>query len=129
MNGKESEFQSVDQSSLQVFISPGSINIITALSGEKELVLEMTCRKAPTSPKKLTRTVPLNGAMSAMRKCLVDIIIYGPPSYFEDIGSFFEEREIHLQDPEDCQQDVPYQNPHRLPRRDGKIILTSELKE
>lgn len=109
-------------------ISPGSVHIVAALSAEKELVLEMTCRKDPTKPTKPTRPGQLNGSMPSIRKCLVDIIIYGPPSYFEEVGSFFEDHDIHLQDPEDCQLDLPYQNPHKLPNQDGKTMLTSESK-
>ncbi|KAM0511546.1 hypothetical protein ACHAPE_009799 [Trichoderma viride] len=42
------------------------------------------------------------------------MILFGPHSLFEDVGSFFEEYNLYLQDPVGCSQNVLYRNPHKL---------------
>lgn len=54
--------------------------------------------------------------------------MYGPIELFDDIGEYFEENEIFIQDPKGCNRDVRYCNPHRLSslNLDGPI-WTSQL--
>jgi hypothetical protein len=59
---------------------------------------------------------------------LISAILYGPKSLYEDIGSFCEESEIYLQDPLDCDRDVPYCNPHRLSSDQDACYTTFELQ-
>lgn len=53
--------------------------------------------------------------------------LYGPARLAEDVGSFVEACRICLQDPEHCDRNVEYRNPHRLPRNDGAIYYTQSL--
>jgi len=45
---------------------------------------------------------------------LLSVILYGPFENFEYVGSYAQKCGIFLQDPKDCNYDVPYRNPHRL---------------
>jgi hypothetical protein len=55
------------------------------------------------------------------------VIIYGSPDLFEAIGKFADTCEIYLQDPEHCDRNVEYRNPHRLSRRGEKALYTQSL--
>ncbi|KAH7627454.1 SNF2 family N-terminal domain-containing protein [Sordaria sp. MPI-SDFR-AT-0083] len=60
--------------------------------------------------------------------CKLLITIFGSLEMFEDIGSFFQEYEVYLQDPTQCDRHVRYCNPHRLSSTDPeRCIWTSDL--
>jgi len=60
--------------------------------------------------------------------CTLEITIYGPNELFEELGSWFDDYQIFLQDPRECHRDVPYCNPHRLSLQDfSSAQLLSEL--
>jgi hypothetical protein len=46
--------------------------------------------------------------------CTLEITVYGPLELFEEIGSWFQDYEIYLQDPGQCHLDVKYCNPQKL---------------
>ena len=58
--------------------------------------------------------------------CL-SVIIYGSLELFDDIGDFFQEKNIYLQDPKFCDRNVEYRNPHRLSGLDSYVPMTLEL--
>ena len=65
---------------------------------------------------------------SFIRKVRVYANIYGPMSLFEPIGSFASKAKVFLQDPEHCDRNVQYHNPHRLfPDQDG-VQYTQSMK-
>jgi len=45
---------------------------------------------------------------------LLDMILYGPKRMADAVGRFMEDCGYCLQDPYDCDRNVPYINPHRL---------------
>jgi SWI/SNF-related matrix-associated actin-dependent regulator of chromatin subfamily A3 len=55
----------------------------------------------------------------------LSIIVYGPMEIYDDIGDFFQDCDLYLQDPIECDRDVPYRNPHRLSGRDRDVPMTS----
>lgn len=55
------------------------------------------------------------------------MIIFGPHHVFDDVGSFFEEHNLYLQDPVGCSQKVLYRNPHKLSAESGVDVWTSDL--
>ncbi|KAL4950799.1 SNF2 family N-terminal domain-containing protein [Aspergillus filifer] len=57
----------------------------------------------------------------------VDIVVYGPFNLFDDIGEFFQDNGYYLQEPRDCDRNVPYRNPHSLSGEDNVVPLTSDL--
>ncbi|KAI8630511.1 SNF2 family N-terminal domain-containing protein [Xylariaceae sp. FL1651] len=46
--------------------------------------------------------------------CSIEITIYGPLELLEEIGDWFQEQDIYLQDPRLCHLNVRYCNPQRL---------------
>ena len=60
--------------------------------------------------------------------CTLEITIYGPKDLFDELGSWFDDYQIFLQDPRECHRDVPYCNPHRLSLQDfSSAQLLSEV--
>lgn len=56
-----------------------------------------------------------SGRVFSQRPCTLSITVYGPLELFDEIGSWFQEYEIYLQDPIQVGEiDVRYCNPHRL---------------
>ncbi|TRX91711.1 hypothetical protein FHL15_007493 [Xylaria flabelliformis] len=46
--------------------------------------------------------------------CTLDITVYGPFELFNELGNWFQDYEVHLQDPQVCHLDTKYCNPQRL---------------
>ncbi|KAM0461239.1 hypothetical protein ACHAPV_004557 [Trichoderma viride] len=55
------------------------------------------------------------------------MILFGPQNLFDDVGSFFDEYNLYLQDPVGCSQNVLYRNPHKLSTESGLDIWTFNL--
>ena len=47
---------------------------------------------------------------------------------FDDIGKYFDEYQLYLQDPYGCDRNVKYRNPHRISGRDPVAPMTFELR-
>ncbi|KAI0867563.1 SNF2 family N-terminal domain-containing protein [Hypoxylon argillaceum] len=54
------------------------------------------------------------GRSHIMWPCTLDITVYGPFELFDEIGNWFRDYEVHLQDPRVCHLDTLYCNPQRL---------------
>ncbi|KAK6843899.1 hypothetical protein PG987_004759 [Apiospora arundinis] len=54
--------------------------------------------------------------------CTLDIVIYGPSDMYDEIGTWFEDYNIYLQDPRKCYLDAFYFNPHRLSSVDTSCL-------
>ncbi|PMD50139.1 uncharacterized protein K444DRAFT_546687 [Hyaloscypha bicolor E] len=98
--------------------------LLQALLDETSLTLQVKCKfgdEQVVHPN-LRRRLP------CMRPCSLLIIIYGSACLCEDVGSFFQDHDIYLQDPRGCELDVRYCNPHRLSSMDlGSCPMTSKL--
>ncbi|KAI0814685.1 SNF2 family N-terminal domain-containing protein [Xylaria sp. FL0064] len=46
--------------------------------------------------------------------CSLELTVYGPIDLLDEIGDWFQEQEIYLQDPQLCHLDVKYCNPQKL---------------
>lgn len=69
------------------------------------------------------------GLLPQLIPCSLSINLYGPKELFEEIGSFFQDYDIYLQDPLHCDLNVKYCNPHRLSSIDPSLSpMTYELK-
>ena len=96
--------------------------MIQGLLDEQALDLHVSCT-LDGEPK--TRS---SSRSSALSPCVLDITVYGPLELFEEIGSWFQEYEVYLQDPRVCHLDVRYCNPHRLSSNDlDSCPLVSEV--
>ncbi|KAH7012301.1 SNF2 family N-terminal domain-containing protein [Microdochium trichocladiopsis] len=55
---------------------------------------------------------------SVIQQCTIDITVCGPFSQLDEVGTWFQDYEVYLQDPRHCHQNVRYCNPHRLSSSD-----------
>jgi hypothetical protein len=97
-----------------------------ALFIQSELVLEINCSTLDNSSKPGPQ-IPGKRIPGYSAQCTLDIIIYGPSGLFQDVGSFFEEYDLYLQDPVNCKQNVRYCNPHRLSVDPSDVKYTFDL--
>lgn len=69
------------------------------------------------------------GLLPQLIPCSLSINLYGPKELFEEIGIFFQDYDIYLQDPSDCDLNVRYFNPHCLSSMDSSLCpMTYDLK-
>ena len=97
--------------------------LMQALLDETSLTVQVTCnfRDGNLEPPKIRRYLP--------RPCSLLFIIYGPVCLCDDVGSFFQDHDIYLQDPRGCELEVRYCNPHRLSSMDlASCPMTSKLE-
>ncbi|OHW90951.1 alpha-mannosyltransferase [Colletotrichum incanum] len=60
--------------------------------------------------------------------CNLNITVYGPAEDCEEIGNWFQEYNVYLQDPLMCHLDARYCNPHKLSSNDvGSCPMVSEI--
>lgn len=96
--------------------------MIQGLLDETSLGLKVLCSLDASDTSEMSKKVILQ------QKCYLEITVYGPFELFDDIGSWFQDYNIYLQDPRKVErQDVKYCNPHRLSVQDiGSCLLVSE---
>ncbi|PTB69763.1 hypothetical protein BBK36DRAFT_1188398 [Trichoderma citrinoviride] len=114
-------FESSDDATIKGLIDPYFTFFINVLLSEQDLELEITCSlEAGKSPKAKL-------AMPLSTPCHLTVTLYGDISLLEDVGSFFEEHNLYLQDPVGCSRRVLYRNPHKLCDASDLAIWTSDL--
>ncbi|KAI1388866.1 SNF2 family N-terminal domain-containing protein [Hypoxylon trugodes] len=100
-------------------------HMIEGLLEEKSLKLHVRCTPAQGQSTKK------RGRSNNVLYCSLSIIIYGPLGLFGDIGDWFQDYGVYLQDPESCNLDVPdtkYYNPHRMSSSDFHLCpMVSEV--
>lgn len=92
------------------------------LLDDQTMKLFVTCstsRIERSSRNSLKRSTPM--------PCTLDIVVYGPSSFHKEIGPWFEQFDIFLQDPRICHLDAKYFNPHRLSADLNCCQLLSEV--
>lgn len=83
--------------------------MIQGLMEELDLKVEVLCSIAEGSGSAKP------GRCITQKPCCLAMTIYGPYELFDEIGTYFQDYNIHLQDPINAiNQDVKYCNPHRL---------------
>ncbi len=92
-------------------ISPYFIDIVKELLNEPGLRLQASCTVC-SPQQKAKADMERFGPVSL--PCEVSIILYGPRDLAENVGEFFQDLDMYLQDPDGCDWDVIYYNPHRL---------------
>ncbi|RBA13266.1 hypothetical protein FPRO05_13693 [Fusarium proliferatum] len=115
-----------DDASIEGKVSYEFTHLTSALFGQSELVLEINCSTLD-NPSKSGPQMPGKRIPGYSSQCTLDIIIYGPPDLSQDVGSFFEEYDLYLQDPVNCKQNVRYCNPHRLSVNPSDVKYTFDL--
>ncbi|RGP69067.1 alpha-1,6-mannosyltransferase subunit [Fusarium longipes] len=117
-------FTSKDTSEITGRIMSEYGQVIQGLLDETSLDLHVSCvvdsqqaSESQKAPRGLS-TVP----------CALELTLYGPLDLFEELGSWFEDYQIFLQDPRECHRYVRYCNPHRLSSQDfSSALLLSEV--
>ncbi|GKT76546.1 alpha-mannosyltransferase [Colletotrichum tofieldiae] len=73
-------------------------------------------------------SVRLSGKKFDQASCNLNITVYGPAEEFEEIGKWFQEYNVYLQDPLMCHVDARYCNPHKLASNDvGTCPMLSDV--
>lgn len=95
--------------------------MVQGLLEEDTLQLHVSCTLDSDSTAK-------RPAFGAQVPCVLEISVYGPWDLFEQIGLWFQEYDVYLQDPRTCHLDVKYCNPHKLSLDDLESCpLVSEI--
>lgn len=87
------------------------VEIVRALLNEGELRIQAMCSLRDHHLEKLAKKQRY-GLISV--PCTVSVIIYGPERLINEVGEFFQDVEMYLQDPKGCDMNTKYCNPHRL---------------
>jgi hypothetical protein len=108
------KFVDADRAEFKGEVDSDFAHLTQALFDESALELEATATRTDDSTKAAGKG-PAHRLPKFARPFRLNITIYGPTSLFEEIGSFFDEHDVYLQDPVGSDRNVPYCNPHRLP--------------
>ena len=104
--------------------------IIRTLLSDTRIRLQIFCN--PNSikgndPTRQNKSLKLRKCHKSATEVSLCVNIYGPPSLYEDVGSFMSKCKIFLQDPVNCDQNLEYRNPHRMPFPDGQVVFTQSM--
>ncbi|KAL7799056.1 SNF2 family N-terminal domain-containing protein [Trichoderma ceciliae] len=114
-------FHSIRNASIRGQIDLEFAHITDALLDEKDIELQVTCSVDIAKSSKSRFTAPIS------TPCRLNMVLFGPLRLFEEVGSFFEDHNLYLQDPVDCSRNVLYRNPHKLSVEYGPAVWTSDL--
>ncbi|KAI0459294.1 SNF2 family N-terminal domain-containing protein [Xylaria acuta] len=116
------QFTSVDDDdAITGRIHSSHSQMIYGLLEEDTLQLFVSCITNKDSSTKKARDLKI-------LPCSLELNIYGPIDLLEEIGDWFQEQEIYLQDPQLCHLDVKYCNPQKLSVSElGSCPLVSEV--
>ena len=104
------------------------IDVVQALKAESSLTLQASCTVCSTSPQALKAQAKAARFGPVSLPCEVSIILYGPKGLVDNVGEFFQDLDMYLQDPNGCDWNVTYCNPHRLSSLNiDDCPMTSEL--
>lgn len=89
-------------------INPEYSQMIQGMLDEPSLDLYIACCADGNSPAK-------QQSRSFMQaSCMLEITVYGPTDLLEEIGEWFQDYDMYLQDPRKCHREGRYCNPQRL---------------
>ena len=98
------------------------VEILQKLQNQNCLRLQMYCRVRRVS------TVLTQSRINVHVQCELSVIIYGPGQDSNKVGDYLQACGLYLQDPEHCDCDVLYANPHCLSSMEDGILLTSSMQ-
>ncbi|KAI1130950.1 SNF2 family N-terminal domain-containing protein [Nemania abortiva] len=116
------QFESVDDDeTIAGRINSNHSQMIYGLLEEKTLQVFASCILNKDSSTKAARVLKI-------LPCSLELTVYGPIDLLDEIGDWFQEQEIYLQDPQLCHLDVKYCNPQKLSTSElGPCPLVSEV--
>jgi len=104
------EFASLNDHGVTGKFASEIFDMMEQLMNDGDLVLHLTCTPEGGYQKSTNRSQ--FAAMSVT--CTLSLIVYGPPERCDEVGAFFQDSELYLQDPKGCNLNTKYCNPHRL---------------
>jgi hypothetical protein len=118
---RSSRFSSKEYDFIRGRIQPEQSRMLQGLLEEESLKIYVVCIAGDRMPSK-------KGRSAAPQPCSLELSVYGPKDLFDDIGSWFQDYEIYLQDPRICHLEAKYHNPQRLSSDDiSASPLVSEV--
>ncbi|KAL8392520.1 hypothetical protein RB595_002638 [Gaeumannomyces hyphopodioides] len=104
------------------------VDIVQAILEAQPLELQTSCTINPseTLQSKSSHRAQFG---DMVQKCTLSLIIYGPADMSHDVGVFFQEADVYLQDPKNCDRNIKYCNPHRLSSLDHCPMVFDLSKE
>jgi len=99
--------------------------VLRVLSSESRIELQLCCSLDLTSA-----SLRGNAQQEQFRGSINSLSanIYGSMDMFDDVGVFLQSVGVFLQDPQDCDRNVQYRNPHRLSALDEEALMTYEMR-
>jgi hypothetical protein len=91
--------------------------MIHGLLGEDTLVIHASCTISSTPKKRVCNAL-------SRYPCILEITVYGPWELCDEIGEWFQEQDVFLQDPRVCHLNVKYCNPQRLSFQGEQPLLS-----
>ncbi|TGJ84976.1 hypothetical protein E0Z10_g3806 [Xylaria hypoxylon] len=115
------QFQSIGDELISGRLHSKHTSMIHGLLQEDTLELFVSCiiDKTPSASKS-TRSLKI-------LPCSVEVTVYGPLELLHEIGDWFQEQDIYLQDPRSCYLDAKYCNPQKLST--GQVETCSLVSE
>lgn len=99
-----------------------SFETVQSIQNQSCLRLQMYCRtKLGFISRKQAQKV-------VHTQCELSVIVYGPGASSDSVGNYLQACGFYLQDPEHCDCNVPYANPHCLSSLEEGILMTSSLQ-
>jgi len=83
--------------------------MLEQLMNDGDLLLHFTC-----TPEAAHQSANRSRHAAMNVSCRLSLIVYGPPERCDEVGAFFQDSELYLQDPKGCELNTKYCNPHRL---------------
>ena len=99
-----------------------NLETVQQLRNQSSLRLQMYCQAKSSF---IGRT---QAQKTVQVECELSVIVYGPGTRSDSVGDYLQACGFYLQDPEHCDCDVPYSNPHCLSSLDEGIVMTSSLQ-
>ncbi len=98
------------------------VEILQRLQNQSCLRLQMYCRVKSGS------TVRTQARVNVQAQCELSVIVYGRSQDSNKVGDYLQACGFYLQDPEHCDCDVLYANPHCLSSLEEGILLTTSMQ-
>ena len=101
--------------------------ILRELNGLEEVTLQTYCYSRLELPLRTSLQSSKRRATKGARVWRLNVVIYGTIDLAEIVGGYLSKNRVYLQDPIDCDKNVPYQNPH-IVSTGAEIVMTDSFK-
>ena len=111
-----------DQCCVGYLHSKADVEILQRMLDKSGLRLQISClrRMGSNDQRQTLKKVKIQYDLS--------VIVYGSDKDAHRVGNYLQECRIYLQDPQDCDCNVPYANPHCLSSTGGEVVWTNSIQ-